>query len=160
MIATKGIPRNTIKEGGARTIAGPETATETTRVAMSCRPWAMPQLLLPDTPAVYLVCPTAANVDRIAADAAAGLYASFYINFSTCVPRPILERLAYATAASRSAHRVARVADQYLDFVCLEEGLFSLAQPRAYVALNDPAAAEANITALIDAIALGLFCAV
>ncbi|KAG8091392.1 hypothetical protein GUJ93_ZPchr0012g20940 [Zizania palustris] len=115
---------------------------------------------VPDAPAVYLVRPTAANVDRISADAAAGLYASFHINFSTSVPRPILERLASATAASRSAHRVARVADQYLDFVCLEEGLFSLAQPRAYVALNDPAAAEADITALIDAIALGLFCVV
>ncbi|XP_047073142.1 SEC1 family transport protein SLY1 [Lolium rigidum] len=113
---------------------------------------------VPDAPAVYLVRPTPANADRIAADAAAGLYASFHINFSTSVPRPVLERLASATAASRSAHRVARVADQYLDFICLEDGLFSLAQPRAYVSLNDPAAADADITAVVDAIALGLFC--
>uniref|UniRef100_A0ACD5WWH7 Uncharacterized protein n=1 Tax=Avena sativa TaxID=4498 RepID=A0ACD5WWH7_AVESA len=111
-----------------------------------------------DAPAVYLVRPTPANADRIAADAAAGLYASFHVNFSTSVPRPILERLASATASSRSAHRVARVADQYLDFVCLENGLFSLAQPRAYVALNDPASADADIAALVDAITLGLFC--
>uniref|UniRef100_A0A0D9XJ49 SEC1 family transport protein SLY1 n=1 Tax=Leersia perrieri TaxID=77586 RepID=A0A0D9XJ49_9ORYZ len=115
---------------------------------------------VPDAPAVYLVRPTPANADRIAADAAAGLYASFHVNFSTSVPRPVLDRLATAVAASRCAHRVARVADQYLDFVCLEEGLFSLAQPRAYVALNDPAAAEADITALVDAISLGLFCVV
>ncbi|KAM0911457.1 hypothetical protein ACQ4PT_013472 [Festuca glaucescens] len=113
---------------------------------------------VPDAPAVYLVRPTPANADRIAADAAAGLYASFHINFSTSVPRPVLERLASATAATRSARRVARVADQYLDFICLEDGLFSLAQPRAYVALNDPAAADADITAVVDAIALGLFC--
>ena len=33
-----------------------------------------------DAPAVYLVRPTPANADRIAADAAAGLYASFHIN--------------------------------------------------------------------------------
>ncbi|KAM0918025.1 hypothetical protein ACQ4PT_009388 [Festuca glaucescens] len=111
-----------------------------------------------DAPAVYLVRPTPANADRIAADAAAGLYASFHVNFSTSVPRPVLERLASATAASRSAHRVARVADQYLDFVCLEDNLFSLAQPRAYVALNDPAAGDADITSVVDAIALGLFC--
>ncbi|XP_047087254.1 SEC1 family transport protein SLY1-like [Lolium rigidum] len=111
-----------------------------------------------DAPAVYLVRPTPANADRIAADAAAGLYASFHVNFSTSVPRPVLERLASATAASRSAHRVARVADQYLDFVCLEDNLFSLAQPRAYVSLNDPAAADADITSVVDAIALGLFC--
>ncbi|KAM0923414.1 hypothetical protein ACQ4PT_005555 [Festuca glaucescens] len=113
---------------------------------------------VPDAPAVYLVRPTPANAGRIAADAAAGLYASFHINFSTSVPRPVLERLASATAATRSAHRVARVADQYLDFICLEDGLFSLAQPRAYVSLNDPAAADADITAVVDAIALGLFC--
>ncbi|XP_062205478.1 SEC1 family transport protein SLY1-like [Phragmites australis] len=114
---------------------------------------------VPDAPAVYLVRPTPSNADRIAADAAAGLYASFHINFSTSVPRPVLERLAAACAASPgSAHRVARVADQYLDFVCLEEGLFSLAQPRAYIALNDPAAADADIAALVDAVALGLFC--
>ncbi|KAF7063338.1 hypothetical protein CFC21_069864 [Triticum aestivum] len=113
-----------------------------------------------DAPAVYLVRPTPANADRIAADAAAGLYASFHVNFSTSLPRPVLDRLAAATAASRSAHRVARVADQYLDFVCLEDGLFSLAQPRAYVALNDPAAADSDITSLVEAVALGLFCVV
>jgi sec1 family domain-containing protein 1 len=46
---------------------------------------------------------------------------------------------------------------RYSDSVC---DLFSLAQPRAYVALNDPAAADADITALVDAVALGLFCIV
>ncbi|GJN20421.1 hypothetical protein PR202_gb07797 [Eleusine coracana subsp. coracana] len=118
-----------------------------------------PRQAVPDAPAVYLVRPTLANADRIAADAAAGLYASFHLNFSTSLPRPLLERLAAACAASPAAvQRVARVADQYLDFVCLEEGLFSLAQPRAYVALNDPAAADADITALIDAVVMGLFC--
>jgi sec1 family domain-containing protein 1 len=118
-----------------------------------------PRQAVPDAPAVYLVRPTPANADRIAADAAAGLYGSFHLNFSTSLPRPLLERLAAACAASQvAAQRVARVTDQYLDFVCLEEGLFSLAQPRAYVALNDPAAADADITALVDAVAMGLFC--
>ncbi|CAN6206621.1 unnamed protein product [Urochloa humidicola] len=119
-----------------------------------------PRQAVPDAPAVYLVRPTPSNVDRIAADAAAGLYASFHVNFSTSVPRPVLERLATACAAAppACAGRVARVADQYIHFVCLEEGLFSLAQPRAYVALNDPAAADADITSLVDAVALGLFC--
>jgi sec1 family domain-containing protein 1 len=120
-----------------------------------------PRQAVPDAPAVYLVHPTPANADRIAADAAAGLYASFHLNFSTSLPRPLLELLAAACAASQAAaQRVARVADQYLDFICLEEGLFSLAQPHAYVALNDPAAADADITALVDAVALGLFCVV
>ncbi|KAL6883689.1 hypothetical protein ACP4OV_011103 [Aristida adscensionis] len=120
-----------------------------------------PRQAVPDAPAVYFLRPTPANADRVAADAAAGLYASFHLNFSTSVPRPVLERLAAACAAApEAARRVARVADQYVDFVCLEEGLFSLAQPRAYVALNDPAAADADIAALVDAVVLGLFCVV
>jgi sec1 family domain-containing protein 1 len=101
-------------------------------------------------------------VDRVAADAVAGLYGSFHVNFSTSVPRPLLERLATACAAAppACAGRVAHVADHYIDFVCIEDDLFSLAQPRAYVKLNDPAAADADITALVDAVALGLFCVV
>lgn len=121
-----------------------------------------PRQAVADAPAVYFVRPTPGNVDRIAADAAAGLYASFHVNFSTSIPRPLLERLAAACAAAPAAcvGRVARVADQYIDFVCLEDSLFSLAQPQAYVALNDPAAADADITALVDAVVLGLFCVV
>ncbi|CAO2040032.1 unnamed protein product [Urochloa humidicola] len=117
-----------------------------------------PRQRVPDAPAVYLLRPTQANVDRVAADAAAALYASFHLNFSSALPRPLLDRLASATAASGSAHRVARLADQYLDFVSLEDNLFSLAHPRSYVALNDPGAADADIEAVVDAIALGLFC--
>ncbi|AQK55183.1 SEC1-family transport protein SLY1 [Zea mays] len=118
-----------------------------------------PRQQVADAPAVYFLRPTQANADRVAADAAASLYASFHLNFSSALPRPLLDRLAAATAASGSAHRVARLADQYLDFVSLEDNLFSLAHPRSYVALNDPKAADADIEALVDAIALGLFCA-
>ncbi|XP_062221375.1 SEC1 family transport protein SLY1-like [Phragmites australis] len=117
-----------------------------------------PRQQVPDAPAVYFLRPTPANADRVAADAAAALYSSFHLNFSSALPRPLLDRLAAAAAASGSAHRIARLADQYLDFVSLEDNLFSLAQPRSYVALNDPAAADADIEALVDALALGLFC--
>ncbi|CAL5056651.1 unnamed protein product [Urochloa decumbens] len=117
-----------------------------------------PRQRVPDAPAVYLLRPTQANADRVAADAAAALYASFHLNFSSALPRPLLDRLASAAAASGSAHRIARLADQYLDFVSLEDNLFSLAHPRSYVALNDPRAADADIEAVVDAIALGLFC--
>ncbi|CAN6279483.1 unnamed protein product [Urochloa humidicola] len=117
-----------------------------------------PRQRVPDAPAVYLLRPTQANADRVAADAAAALYASFHLNFSSALPRPLLDRLASAAAASGSAHRVARLADQYLDFVSLEDNLFSLTHPRSYVALNDPRAADADIEAVVDDIALGLFC--
>lgn len=43
--------------------------------------------------------------------------------------------------------RIAKVSDQYLDFLTLEKGMFSLAQPRAYVQLNDPTAKDTDVEA-------------
>ncbi|CAO1939565.1 unnamed protein product, partial [Urochloa humidicola] len=66
---------------------------------------------------------------RPRAAAAAALYASFHLNFSYALPRPLLDRLASAAAAFGSAHRIARLANQYLDFVSFEDNIFSLAHP-------------------------------
>ena len=41
--------------------------------------------------------------------------------------------------------RIAKVPDQYLAFVALEAGLFSLGLPNTYLELNDPGTGEAQI---------------
>jgi hypothetical protein len=41
------------------------------------------RLPLPEVPAIYLLSPTAANLDRVAQDCAAQLYASVSLNFSS-----------------------------------------------------------------------------
>ena len=46
-----------------------------------------------DVPAVYFVRPNAHNVARISADFAAGLYEAYHLNFSSSLPRPMLEDL-------------------------------------------------------------------
>ncbi|XP_078445679.1 sec1/munc18-like (SM) proteins superfamily [Wolffia australiana] len=113
---------------------------------------------VPGVPAIYFVQPTPANVARIAVDASKGLYESFHLNFSSSIPRPLLEDLAAGVLKAESAHRISKLFDQYLEFVTLEDSLFSLAQRDTYIQLNDPSATDLEIEAIIEKIAAGLFC--
>ncbi|XP_038888733.1 SEC1 family transport protein SLY1-like [Benincasa hispida] len=111
-----------------------------------------------DVPAVYFLQPTKHNIDRIVADASRSLYDSFFLNFSSSVPRPLLEDLASEALKSDSIQRIAKVHDQYLEFVTLEDNLFSLAQKSSYVQLNDPSAGDREIEEIVEKIVGGLFC--
>ncbi|KIY95437.1 Sec1 family domain-containing protein 1, partial [Monoraphidium neglectum] len=111
---------------------------------------------IPGVPAVYLLRPTPTGADRVAADLAAGLYDSVHLNFATSAPNQLLERIAAGAAASGNLGRVARVFDQYVSFVALEPGLFSLGLPGSYVELNDPAARDTQIEAAVSSIVEGL----
>ncbi|XP_020585264.1 SEC1 family transport protein SLY1-like [Phalaenopsis equestris] len=113
---------------------------------------------VPDVPAIYFVQPTPANISRIVEDASRCLYESFHLNFSSSLPRPLLEELAAGSLKADSVSRISKVYDQYLEFVTLEENLFSLAQPDIYVQLNDPAAGDQEIEGIVEKIAGGLFC--
>lgn len=113
---------------------------------------------VPDVPAVYFVRPTPENIERIAVDTGRGLYDSFHLNFSSSLPRPLLEDLAKKTLEKDAVHRIFKVYDQYLEFVSLEDDLFSLAQPKTYVQINDPSAGDREIEEIIEKIVTGLFC--
>ncbi|KAF5727116.1 SEC1-family transport family protein [Tripterygium wilfordii] len=110
-----------------------------------------------DVPALYFVQPTPINIQRIVADASCSLYDSFHLNFSSSIPRPLLEDIASGTLNSDSVNRIAKVHDQYLEFVTLEDNLFTLAQKSCYVQLNDPSAGDREIEEIIDRIVSGLF---
>jgi hypothetical protein len=49
--------------------------------------------------------------------------------------------------AAACAQRVGKVYDQYLSFIALEAGLFSLGLRDTYLQLNDPAARDTQISA-------------
>lgn len=115
---------------------------------------------VPDVPAVYFVRPTAENVQQICADCAAGLYDSFHLNFSSSLPRPLLEKLAQETLQSNTAARVARVFDQYCDFVTPEPSLISLNIPDSYVKCNSQRLSDDQIMSYVDAVVESLFCLV
>lgn len=112
---------------------------------------------IPDVPAIYFVQPTSSNVERIIRDASKGIYESFHLNFSSSLPRPLLEDLAAGTLKAECIQRISKVYDQYLEFVTLEHGMFSLAQPLTYVQLNDPQALDKDVEAVVDSIVNGLF---
>ncbi|KAJ7967083.1 SEC1 family transport protein SLY1 [Quillaja saponaria] len=111
-----------------------------------------------DVPAVYFVQPNQSNIQRIIVDASRSLYDSFHLNFSSSIPRPLLEDLASGTLSSESIQRISKVHDQYLEFVTLEENLFSLAQKSSYVQLNDPSAGDREIEEIVEKIVTALFC--
>lgn len=63
---------------------------------------------IPDVPAIYLVRPTADNVQQIVADVAQGLYDSAHLNFATWVPPALLEQLASGWSLSPSPRSPSR----------------------------------------------------
>ncbi|CAI9786433.1 unnamed protein product [Fraxinus pennsylvanica] len=111
-----------------------------------------------DVPAVYFVQPTQLNIQRIVSDTSRALYDSFHLNFSSSIPRPLLEDLASGAVNSDSIQRISKVHDQYLEFVTLEDNLFSLANKNCYVQLNDPSSGDKEIEEIIEKIVSGLFC--
>ncbi|XP_068659257.1 SEC1 family transport protein SLY1-like [Aristolochia californica] len=113
---------------------------------------------IPDVPAIYFVQPNSANISRIVSDASRSLYDIFHLNFSTSIPRPLLENLATDLLNSESVNRVGKIYDQYLEFITLEDNMFSLAQPTTYVQLNDPKAGEREIEEIVERLLSGLFC--
>lgn len=100
---------------------------------------------IPDVPAVYFVQPTQSNIDRIVADATAGLYDTMYLNFTTSLPSKLVEQLAAGVVKAGALQRISKLYDQYLSFISLEPSLFSLGLPDSYLELNDPQARDYQI---------------
>uniref|UniRef100_A0A7S2WCA8 Sec1 family domain-containing protein 1 n=1 Tax=Rhizochromulina marina TaxID=1034831 RepID=A0A7S2WCA8_9STRA len=112
---------------------------------------------IPDVPAVYFCKPTPENVKRIAQDCSKKLYASVHLNFISKLERRLMEELARELIASDAVGSIAKVYDQFLDFVCLEPTLFSLNFAASYAAYNNPGLADAAIEQCMRRIADGLF---
>jgi hypothetical protein len=112
---------------------------------------------IPDVPVVYFVQPTAENMARIAQDCSNRLYGRAHLNFVTKLDRTLMEDFAKLVVQSGSLDQVASVHDQYLDYVCMENQLFTLHHPNSYVTYNGGGASDAVIEDAMTAIAYGLF---
>ncbi|KAI8900670.1 Sec1-like protein [Globomyces pollinis-pini] len=112
---------------------------------------------IPDVPAVYFIQPTIENIQILSEDLKKQLYSSVYVNFSSALPRSLLEEFASLTVQTNSASLVSQVYDQYLNYICLESNLFSLEKSQTYKVLNDPTTPDIVIEQLVDDIAMGLF---
>ncbi|KAK6530312.1 Vesicle trafficking between the ER and Golgi [Orbilia ellipsospora] len=112
---------------------------------------------IPDVPAIYIVEPTADNIKLIARDLQAKLYETTYINFTSTIPRALLEEFASITAQTQTSSQIAQVFDQYLNFVVSEPDLFSLHLPDVYYTMNSNKSSDVVIDATVDKIVAGLF---
>ncbi|KAK0793255.1 Vesicle trafficking between the ER and Golgi [Friedmanniomyces endolithicus] len=111
-----------------------------------------------DVPVVYLLEPTAANMERITQDLQKGLYSPAYINFLSSVPRPLLEDFATQTAQAGTSEQIGQVFDQYLNFIVSEPSLFSLGMGnKSYFTMNSAQTSDDDIDANVDKIVGGLF---
>ncbi|KAK9732618.1 hypothetical protein RND81_04G010600 [Saponaria officinalis] len=116
-----------------------------------------PRKPIPDVPDVYFVRPSPANIQRMVSDASTPLYDAFHFNFSSSIPRTLLEDLASDLIRCDAVSRVSKVHDQYLDFVTLEDIFFSLAYGNCYLQLNDPSNGDKEIEEIVGRIVEGLF---
>jgi hypothetical protein len=112
---------------------------------------------IPDVPAIYFCRPTKENLAVIAQDCAKGLYRSAHLNFVTKLDRTLMEDFAKLVVQTGSLETVASVHDQYLDYVCLEQRLFSLHTVNSYAMYNGAGATEQRMEQAMTDIAYGLF---
>lgn len=113
---------------------------------------------IPDVPVVYLVEPTASNIQAITNDLQSGLYSPAYVNFLSSVPRPLLEDFASQIATTGTSEHISQVFDQYLNFIVAEPDLFSLGLGNdAYWRINSAKTSDAELDDIVDRIVSGLF---
>eukprot|EP01080_Neovahlkampfia_damariscottae_P003664 gene3664-6479_t len=79
-----------------------------------------------DAPALYIIQPTRENIDLICQDCEKNLYESFYLNFVQPSTRDTLEYLATKLVENGCTDKIAKVYDQFLNFLCVETNFFTL----------------------------------
>lgn len=110
-----------------------------------------------DVPAIYVVHPSEENVDRIAKDCASKLYDQCYINFAHPTPSSLIERLATKCVESSSVGQISKIFDQHVDYVSLEDSLFTLEIPDSFVKFNSPKDDD-EAQGVLEWVAQSLFC--
>lgn len=115
------------------------------------------RLPIPDVPAIYFIQPTLENLKRIGQDMERKIYESYYLNFTFAIPRPLLEELATISISSNASNQISQVYDQYMNYICLEERLFTFNLHNSYTTLHDPTSSDSTIDSLTDRIVNSLF---
>jgi hypothetical protein len=89
------------------------------------------------------------------------LYESYYLNFISAIPRQKLEDLASTAISSGSVTQVSKVFDQYLNFISLEDDMFTLRhQDRdsiSYYSINRGDVKDSEMEQIMDTIVESLF---
>lgn len=112
---------------------------------------------IPDVPAVYFVEPTRANLQIIASDCSKRLYSKVHINFVSKLDRSLMEEFGKLMVQNGCLDMIASLHDQYLDFVCMEQCLFSLSNKKnSYAMMNGSGVTDHAMEQYMNDIAYGL----
>jgi hypothetical protein len=111
---------------------------------------------IPDVPVIYFLQPTKENIAVLARDCAKRLYRCAHINFVSKLPRELMEEFAKLVVSENALDVVASLHDQYLDFCCLEQRLFTLNCTNSYIQHNGPHS-DADVERFMTQTAQGLF---
>lgn len=98
-----------------------------------------------DVDVIYFIRPIKENILRISEDCKNKLYDSIYLNFSSPLPRDLLELLARNTIESGTTSLIISIYDQFLGFVSLEPDLFSLNIKNSFYSYNHPGISENDV---------------
>ncbi|XP_071453689.1 protein sly1 homolog isoform X2 [Hetaerina americana] len=116
---------------------------------------------IPDVPAVYFCLPSAENLARIGQDLQNNLYDAYHLNFISPISRQRLEELAAAALQSNCVSQISKVYDQYLNFISLEDDMFTLrhqsSDPISYYSINKADVADTEMESIMDTIVDSLF---
>ncbi len=116
---------------------------------------------VPEVPAIYFCQPSEDNLRRIGEDMRAGLYGAYYFNFVSPIQRQRLEDLAGAAIQANAVQQVRKLYDQYVNFVCLENEMFTLkhqsSSSLSYYALNRSGVDDAEMEGMLNQIVDSLF---
>lgn len=110
-----------------------------------------------DTPAIYFVTPTQQNIDAILHDLSQQLYNTYHLHFTTSISRPLLEHLAQECMQHGTSGRIGKIYDEYCQFVCLEDQLFSFNLQQSFIPLNDATQSEQKTLSYLETIIESLF---
>ena len=85
------------------------------------------------------------------------MYESYNINFTSTLSRSLMEELAGIAVATNTATSIAQVYDQNLNFVCLDDNLFSIELSNSYQTIHDPTTPESKIEAYVTNVTAAIF---
>lgn len=111
---------------------------------------------IPDVPCIYFCLPNQDNINRICSDMKSGLYETYYLNFASSISAEKLEMLAQAALESDSVSRIAKVYDQYCNYISVDDYMFHLNMEDSYRSFHDPSIddfeAQNNVQKIVDAL--------
>lgn len=87
-----------------------------------------------NTPAVYFV----RSIDGITEDVARELYSEYYLNFTTSVGRREIEEMGFRLSERGLGLRIRSVYDQFVDFIALQDDMFTLGMRNSFVEMENP----------------------